>query len=262
MSWGGSYVQKKVTWLSLAIMLLALPNLAYAAPLAEIQKRGKLIVAVKDNLQPLGFKDEQGNLQGLEIDIARRLAQEILGDSQAVVFVPVSNQDRLRVVLEGEVDLTIGSVTQTASRSRIVDFSPYYYLNGTSLITKNPTFEKINRSSQLKIAILNNSDTIGSIKNALPNAQLIGVNSYQEAYKLLETNLVDTFAADKTILTGWVQEYPQYRILSQTFSAEPICVVMPRGLQYLDLRNLVNQAIVEWRINWLPERIKYWGLDN
>jgi polar amino acid transport system substrate-binding protein len=262
LSWGGSYVQKKVSWLSLAIMLLALTNLAYAAPLAEIQKRGKLIVAVKDNLQPLGFKDEQGNLQGLEIDIARRLAQEILGDSQAVVFVPVSNQDRLRVVLEGEVDLTIGSVTQTASRSRIVDFSPYYYLNGTGLITKNPTFEKLNRLSPLKIAILNNSDTIGSIKNALPNAQLIGVNSYQEAYELLENNLADIFAADKTILTGWVQQYPQYRILSQTFSVEPICVVMPRGLQHLDLRNLVNQAIVEWRINWLPERIKYWGLDN
>lgn len=250
--------------LGLAIALATLPNihLTQAAPLAEIQQRGKLIVGVKDNLRPLGFTDDNGNLQGLEIDLAKRLAKEILGDENAIIFVPVKNQDRLKVVLEGKVDLAIGSVTQTKSRSRVVDFSPYYYLNGTGLITKNYSLQSIDRLAQVKIAVLNNSDTVSTIKNGLPNAQLVGVNSYQEAYNLLENNLAEFFAADRTILAGWVQEYPQYRLLSQRFSAEPICVVMPKGLQYLELRTQVNQAIVQWRNNWLPERLKYWGLDN
>ncbi|MGL5192033.1 MAG: transporter substrate-binding domain-containing protein, partial [Chroococcales cyanobacterium] len=50
-----------------------------AAELAEIQQRGQLIVAVKDNVRPMGFRAGNGNLQGFEIDIARRLAQELLG---------------------------------------------------------------------------------------------------------------------------------------------------------------------------------------
>lgn len=39
---------------------------AQAGTLKEIQQRKKLIVAVKDNLPLLGFRDENGNLQGLE----------------------------------------------------------------------------------------------------------------------------------------------------------------------------------------------------
>ncbi len=246
----------------IALTMLANIQRTEAAPLAEIQQRGKLIVAVKDNVRPLAFTDSKGNLQGLEIEIAKHLAKEILGDENAIIFVPVQNQDRLKVVLEGKVDLAIGSITQTKSRSRVVDFSPYYYLNGTALITKNSPLKTINRLAQVKIAVLNNSETISTIKNRLPNAYLIPVNSYQEAYNLLENNLAEFFAADQTILTGWIQEYPQYRILAQTFSVEPLCVVMPKGLQYLDLRTQVNGAIAKWRKDWLPERLQYWGLDS
>jgi polar amino acid transport system substrate-binding protein len=248
----------------LAIALATLPNIHQtdAASLVEIQKRGKLIVAVKDNSPPLAFLDENGRLQGLEIDIAKRLAQELLGDENAIIFLPVKNQDRLKVVLEGKVDLAIASITQTKSRLRVVNFSPYYYLNGTALITKNSHLTRVNRLSKVKIAVLNNSDTISNIQNSLPNAQLMGVNSYQEAYHLLENNLAEFFAGDRTILTGWVQQHTEYRLLAQNFSAAPLAVVMPKGLQYLELHTQVNGAIAQWRTDWLPERLEYWGLDN
>ena len=57
---------------------------AQAGTLREIQQRKKLIIAVKDNLPLLGFRDETGNLQGLEIDIARQLATEIFGNAESV----------------------------------------------------------------------------------------------------------------------------------------------------------------------------------
>ena len=106
---------------------------AQAGTLKEIQQRKKLIVAVKDNLPLLGFRDEKGNLQGLEIDIARKLATEIFGNAESVQLLPVANQDRLKVAIEGNVDLTIARVTATATRSRVVDFSRYYYLDGQVL---------------------------------------------------------------------------------------------------------------------------------
>ena len=77
---------------------------AAAAELSEIQARGYLIVGIKTNRLPLGFIDETGEISGFEIDIARRLAEALLGDATAVEFVPLRNVDRLNAVLEGRVD--------------------------------------------------------------------------------------------------------------------------------------------------------------
>ena len=123
---------------------------AYAAEWSEILRRGKLIVAVKDNLRPLGYNDSKGNLQGLEIDIARRLAEELLGSADALVLVPVSNQNRLQVVIDDRVDMAIAGVTLTSSRSRVVEFSPYYYMDATGIISKNSNLQQIQRLSPTK----------------------------------------------------------------------------------------------------------------
>ncbi|MGK7945409.1 MAG: transporter substrate-binding domain-containing protein [Microcystaceae cyanobacterium] len=235
--------------------------LVKAAELEEIIKRGKLIVGVKDNLPPLGSYDNQDQLVGLEIDIAKRLAEEILGDQAAIDFKPVKNQERLTVVIEGEVDIVIARVTFTESRNRVVDFSPYYYLDGTGLITRQSNIKTVAQLSESKIAVLRNSNTIAVLRSALPNATLVGVNSYQEALTLLENETVTAFAGDNSVLTGWVQEYPQYYRLPFQLSGEALCIVMPKGLQYRQLRARVNEAIVGWhKSGWLRERALYWGL--
>jgi len=232
-----------------------------SAELEEIEQRGKLIVAVKDNLRPLGFRGEDGNLQGLEIDIARHLAEELLGDPNAVVLQPVTNLDRLDVVLEGKVDLTIARVSFTESRARLVDLSQYYYLDGTGLVTKDASITELEDVATRKIAVINDSSTIAVVKNSLPNSVLVGVDSYQEALSLLQKGGADAFAADQSVLTGWVQEYPQYRLLSARLSGEALCVVIPKGLQYTRLHRKVNEAIARWQAEgWLAERAAAWGL--
>ena len=235
----------------------------YAAELAEIQRRGYVVVAVKDNVRPMGFVDGEGNLQGLEIDLAHRLAEELLGDPQAVVLQPVSNQDRLTAVLEGEVDLAIARVTATASRSRIVNLSEPYYSDGTALITRNASIRRLSDLSRQFIAVLEGSSSIATVQSLLPSALLVGVSSYEEARQWLETGQADAFAADASVLAGWVQDEPAYFLLPTLLSAEPLAVVMPRGVQYDDLRRRVNGAIARWRDEgWLQERIQYWGLPQ
>lgn len=232
-----------------------------ATELTEIIERGKLIVAVKDNIRPLGFTDSQGDLTGLEIDIARRLAKDILGATGEVVLQPVTNQERLKVVIDEEVDIAIARVSDTPSRRRIVDLSAYYYLDGTGIVTKDVTVANASGLTTGKIAVLYDSTTIPVIRDRLPDAQLIGVKSYQEALALLENNQADAFAADISVLTGWIQEYPEYKLLPERLSGAALCIVMPKGLQYTDLHLAVEQAILNWRKSgWLQERIKYWGL--
>jgi polar amino acid transport system substrate-binding protein len=245
----------------LVALCFTIPASVQSAELDEIKHRGKLIIAVKDNLRPLGFRDASGHLQGLEIDIAKRLAEELLGTPNAVELQPVSNTERLKVVLDGQVDLTIAQVTVTEARSRLVEFSRPYYLDGTGFITKDSNIVQLKDLATQTIAVLKGSSTIPEVKYNLPNAKLIGVESYEQARELLETGGADAFAADNSILAGWVQEYPNYRMLPVRLSAQALAVVMPKGLQYTKLQQQVDEAIRRWQASgWLAERAATWGL--
>lgn len=233
-----------------------------AAELKEIKNRGYLIVAVKDNLRPLGFRDSQGNLQGLEIDVAKRLAQDLLG-TDAVKLQPVENSSRLAAVLENKVDIAIANYTATESRARLVSFSLPYYFDGTALITKDAAIQKLSDVVRSKIAVINGSSTIASLRYLLPQAQLVGVNSYEEAKLLLDADNAVAFAGDASVLTGWKQQDNRYRLLPSLIGAEPLAVVMPKGLQYDELRRQVNNAIALYvSEGWLEARVSYWGLPN
>jgi polar amino acid transport system substrate-binding protein len=244
---------------SASIVILQIPT--QAGTLREIQQRRKLIVAVKDNLPLLGSRDRSGNLQGLEIDIARKLATEIFGNPESIQFVPVTNQDRLKVAIDGKVDLTIARVTITPTRSRVVDFSRYYYLDGTAIITNQVNIVKNSDLAGKRVAVLNNSTTIGSLQFTIPEAKLVGVNNYRQAQSLLTTGKVVAIAADRSLLLGWSKTEPKYRLLPNKLSTEALGIVIPKGMQYEPLRDLVDRSIQRWQADgWLQQRIKYWGL--
>ncbi|BAZ70545.1 extracellular solute-binding protein [Fischerella sp. NIES-4106] len=256
-------IGKKIILLLLlfALVIADTQSSASAAELPEIRRRGYLNIAVKDNLRPLGFTDTKGNLQGFEIDLAQKLAADLLGKTNAVKLKPVANRDRLSQVIDHKVDLTIARVTATESRARLVSLSIPYYFDGTRLITKNTSIQKLGDIDKQKIAVLKNSSTIADIKYYLPQVDLVGVNSYAEGRSLLENNTVVAFAADTSVLSGWVQQYPQYRLVPVKLSTEPLSVVMPKGLQYDDLRRQVNGAIARYlEKGWLQQRAQHWGL--
>ena len=241
--------------------VLFVAKAAIAAELSEILKRGYLVVGVKDDLRPLGFRDRQGNLTGFEIDLAHHLAAELLGDPQAVKFQPLTNADRLPAVLDGSVDLAIARVTATGSRARIVSFSAPYYLDGTAFITRSSTIQALKDLQHQPIAVLEGSDTIAVVRSLLPEARLVGVSSYEAAKALLDGGQAIAFAADASVLSGWTQEDSQYRLLPQMISAEPLAIALPRGVQYDELRRQVNRAIAQWQAaGLLKQQVLQWGL--
>lgn len=244
-----------------ALFVTLIPVSAAAAELSEIQRRGYIKIAVKENVRPLAFRDSKGDLQGLEIDLAQKLATDLLDKNNASKLVPVENRDRLSMLLNDRVDLAIARITATASRSRIVSFSVPYYLDGTFLVTKDTSLEKLKDLATKKIGVLKNSSSIASLRFYLPNAKLVGVDSYEEGRRVLENNIAIAFAADGTVLTGWIQEYPQYGLIPIKLSTEPLSVIIPKGLQYDELRRKVNTAIANYiSTGWLKQRIMYWGL--
>ncbi len=245
------------------VLLLSLASASVGAEWGAIRRRGHLIVGVKDNVFPLGFRDPAGELQGLEIDIARQLAQELLGNADAVVLTPVSNRDRLRQILDNKVDLVIAQVTATPSRARVVAFSVPYYHDGTTLLVRAGTVQRRSQLTQGTIAVLNGSSAIAPLQVLFPQAQLLGVDSYQTAQVRLDRGEAIAIAADASILTGWVQQTSGYQLLPVRLATAPLSVVLPKGSQYNPLRQLVNGAIHRWQRNgWLQERLQHWGLSR
>lgn len=243
-------------------MGFVLPNsVTPAADLETVQNRGHFVIAVKDNIQPLGFRNDAGELEGFEIDIARRLAQELLGSSDAVILQPTANQDRISALTSGNVDLVVARMTLTAGRSRLVDFSIPYYLDGTAFVTRDPSILSSRDIRRRRVAMLEGANTAVVVRSRFPYTQLVDVPSYEAALETLENGQADVFAADASILTGWVQQYPEYRLLPGFWSGEALAIAMPRGQEYQELREAVNGAIARWREEgWLEERARYWGL--
>jgi polar amino acid transport system substrate-binding protein len=242
--------------------IISWQSIVRADTLKEIQQRKKVIVAVKDNLPPLGFRERGGNLQGLEIDIARKLAEELFKNSDAVELVPVLNQDRLKVAIDGRVDIAIARVTITPNRSRVVEFSQAYYADGTGLVTKQANIIKSSDLADKRIAVLNNSTTIGTLQYMLPSVKLVGVDSYQQAQDLLAQGKVVAIAADRSLLIGWLRTNPNYYLYPDRLSTELLGIVIPKGMQYDSLHELIDRSIQKWKADgWLQQRIAYWGLN-
>ncbi|MEO1068356.1 MAG: transporter substrate-binding domain-containing protein, partial [Cyanobacteria bacterium J06638_6] len=233
----------------------------FAAELDVIRERGHLVVAVREGWQPLSFRDREGDLVGLEIDIARGLAAAIFADPEAVKFTVVSNRDRLSAVLDDRVDVAIAGLTLTPDRQRLVSFSPPYYLDGVGVLVRDPGLQHLDDLELGRLGVLQGASTVAVVRHLLPQAVLTPLASYREALSYLSTGQIDGFAGDITVLTGWQQTHAGYRLLPSALSAEPLAIALPKGTQYQDLRTLIGHHVTEWhQTGWLEDRTTRWGL--
>lgn len=233
-----------------------------ARPLADILESGRLRVAVKDNVPPLGFRDDDGNLIGFEIDIARELAAELLGDRDAVELVPVTNVERIEAVVLDEVDVAIAQLALTSDRSRLVHFTSPYYYDGTAIATlqANAPDSALQLTSE-RIAVLTRSSAIGVLQAALPDVELVEITSYREGADLVLAGEVFGMAGDASILTGWAQDESSVTVLSPKLSGAGLAIAMPKGVDTSDLRRRMHRQMRAWKESgWLDERAAAWGL--
>lgn len=245
--------------LTLGVQIAVSP--VFAADLETIQARGYLVVAVREHWRPLSFRDETGELVGLEVDLARQLAQRIFDDPDALMLEVVSNRDRLPAVLEDRADVAIAGITQTPERTRLVSFSLPYYLDGAGFLVREDRGCTLQSLGRGRIGLLQGSSTVAAVRYILPQAQLIPLGSYQAGLAHLQQGQVEAFAGDVTTLVGWQQEQAGYTLLPTLITAEPLAIALPYGSQFNDLRHLVNQSLRDWhQTGWLEERTTFWGL--
>ena len=94
-----------------------------AATLDDVKARGKLNCGVTTGLVGFAAPDANGNWEGFDVGVCRAVAAAVLGDANAVEFVPTTGKTRFTALASGEVDLLARNTTWTLSRDVDLKFT-------------------------------------------------------------------------------------------------------------------------------------------
>ena len=98
----------------------------------KVMERGKLVVGVKADYKPWGFRDTSGKIVGMEPDMAQDVA-DVLG--VGLELVPVQSSNRMQFLEQGKIDLMIATMSDRPDRRKIVGITqPNYYTSGTNVL--------------------------------------------------------------------------------------------------------------------------------
>ena len=211
---------------------------------ANVIKRDKLIVGVRDDAPPFGFKDEKGNLVGYDIDLAKIIAKDILGNENKVEFVPVTASNRIMKLSAGEVDFLIATMSITNQRQQILDFSDPYFVAGQAiLVNSSSKATSLSDFEGKKLIIVFGSTSERNLRTNVPEVTVIGYKNYNDAYRALKQNKADGIVADDTILLSYVLKDKSVKLLPKRYSKEPYAVVFRKEKESERLLIRVNHII-------------------
>lgn len=106
--------------------------------LSQVKDRGELNCGVNTGLVGFAAPDANGNWTGFDVALCRAVAAAVLGDANAVRFVPTTGQTRFTALSSGEVDVLSRNSTWTFSRDTdlALDFVGVNYYDGQGFMVR------------------------------------------------------------------------------------------------------------------------------
>ncbi len=105
-------------------------QLAADSVLETIKKRGAIKIGMS-TFVPWAMRDKNGELIGYEVDVAKRLAEDMKVKAE---FVPTAWDGIIPALLAGKFDLIIGGMSITPERNLTVNFSLPYANSGIHMV--------------------------------------------------------------------------------------------------------------------------------
>lgn len=186
------------------------PVLTYVAPTPEpfpaqvttaarIRERGALIVGIRYDLEPFSFISANGELAGLEIDLAHELAQRWLGNPEAVILRQLRSDTAAQHLIEGDVDIVLAGVPHTHNNEQEIDFSPPYFINGDALLTFPDTgIRALGDVNGRTIGIVSWTDAGQRLKSAAPVTPTLTVyDNFFQVTEALRTRQIEAYADER-----------------------------------------------------------------
>ena len=236
----------------LAVMMVVLAgctstNLAERDILERIEESPsqKIVWGVKADTNLFGlYNIAESEIQGFDIDIAKAITDVITGDEANAEFIEVTSKTRIPLIKNGNIDAIIATMTISEERLKQVNFSEVYFAAGQSLLVpENSEIDSVTdlTADHTVIAVKGSTSAI-NIREYSPNANIIELENYSEAFTALQSGQGDAVTTDNAILLGMMADSPGYRLAGEPFTNEPYGIAINHGQE--DFLDAVNDALL------------------
>lgn len=240
---------------------------AIADTLANIKAKGEIVVGTKSDYPPYGFKDNAGQIIGIEPDLAADLAKRL---GVKLRMVPVVASNRFQMLQEGKVDLLIATLGITDERRTIVTLiDPAYYASGTAGLARPQA--GIRSEADLKgksVCAIKGNFFNKDLQELYVQKELVIVKEVPAAEQALLQGLCTIFVYDDTLLRALkkyeAQKWQDYELV-EFAEVDPL----PWGIAIkLDDRGsayakFISAAVTDWHASgWLGDVEKAWLGSN
>lgn len=203
----------------LAVCTLVTASVAVSAQenskLDEVLARGKVIVGVSSEAPPFGFIDQNGELVGFDIDIAKLMARSIFGEDGHIEFLKQGFAARWANANSGKIDFGIQITTIHSQRPLKVAFTRSYVDSGIVLLSKKGSgIDRIADADKDSITVANLTVPAQEerAKRMFPNAKLVVFDNTSAQFTAVRTGRADAAQLDEPIARWYTAQHDDVQV--------------------------------------------------
>ncbi|MEV0776756.1 glutamate ABC transporter substrate-binding protein [Streptomyces sp. NPDC050433] len=243
------------------------PSSADGPTIAKIKARGHLIVGIDQSSYRWGYRDPATKtIEGFDIDLARAIAENILGSPKDIVFraIPTNQRvDALNTDTDSGVDLVVRTMTINCARIEQVAFSTAYFEAGQQILAPReqdgtPITGYDESLSGKRVCSADSTTAYDElVKNSYgaifedehdgtpQDEDILTVPNQLDCLVRLQMGEVDAIVTDNALAAGQAAQDPAVELVGKPFTTEYYGVAAKLGND--DLVRRVNQVLVEYR---------------
>lgn len=231
--------------------------------LQNVLDKGTLVLGLDDSFPPMGFRDENNNIVGFDIDVATEVANRMGVELQ---LQPIEWSTKEMELNTGAVDCLWNGLSIDEERKQVMDLSEPYMTNRMVLVVLNDSEYTDQASLAGKTIGVQNGSTAEKILAESDFSQTIGntigFKDNVTAFMDLETNGIDAIFMDEVVANYAItSQNKDFRILEDGLTEEEYAVGFKKG--NTALKNEVQKYIDEMKADGTMAQIseKWFGKD-
>ena len=164
--------------------------------LDQIKSDGTLKIGVFSDKSPFGYVDENGEYQGYDIELAKRLGEDLGVD---VEFVSTEAANRVEHLKTGKVDIILANFTVTDERAEQVDFADAYMNVALGVVShKDNVVTDLSQIGDRPVIVISGTTAETYLTENNPELTLEKYDTYAAAKTAFENNPDAVWANDNT----------------------------------------------------------------
>ena len=220
-----------------------------------IRSRGHVNCGVNPRLLGFAYQDNSGRWRGFDVDFCRATAAAVLGDPDAVVFVPLTNAERFAALTEGRVDVLWRNTSRTLTRDgEGFDFPGTNYYDGQGfLVRRNLDLSSATELNGARVCVQQGTTSELNVADFFRARNLdyvpVVANTEEETREAYAAEACDALTADVSALAAsraTLADPNAHAILPEVISREPMGPVVREGdAQWSDIIAWTLTALIQ-----------------